>query len=95
MRSPYDVVKKPLISEKAMDLVAENKYTFVVDPKANKIEIKYAIEQLFNVKVLDVRTLNVKGKFKRMGKTSGYRSDRKKAIITLAEGDKIEVFEGV
>lgn len=95
MRSPYDVIKKPLISEKAMDLVSENKYSFFVEPKSNKIEIKYAIEQLFNVKVLDVRTMNVKGKYKRMGKTAGYRSDRKKAIITLAEGDKIEVFEGV
>ncbi|MBC9785255.1 50S ribosomal protein L23 [Heliobacillus mobilis] len=95
MRSPYDVVKKPVITERSMDLAGENKYTFVVDPNSNKIEIKYAVEKLFNVKVLDVRTMNVKGKPKRMGKYAGRTSDKKKAIVTLADGDKIEIFEGV
>ncbi|MZP30255.1 50S ribosomal protein L23 [Heliobacterium undosum] len=95
MRSPYDVLKKPVISERSMDLAQENKYTFVVEPKANKIEIKHAVEQLFNVKVLDVHTMNVKGKPKRMGKYAGRTADKKKAIVTLKEGDKIEIFEGV
>lgn len=95
MRSPYDVLKKPVISEKSMDLAAENKYTFIVDPNANKIEIKNAVEKLFKVKVLDVNTMNVKGKFKRMGKYVGRTSDRKKAIVKLKDGDKIEIFEGV
>ncbi|ABZ83957.1 50S ribosomal protein l23 [Heliomicrobium modesticaldum Ice1] len=95
MRSPYDVLKKPVITERSMDLAQENKYTFVVEPKANKIEIKHAVEQLFNVKVLDVHTMNVKGKPKRMGKYAGRTADKKKAIVTLKEGDKIEIFEGV
>ncbi|MBM7865889.1 50S ribosomal protein L23 [Heliobacterium gestii] len=95
MRSPYDVLKKPVITERSMDLAQENKYTFVVEPKANKIEIKHAVEQLFNVKVLDVHTMNVKGKPKRMGKYAGRTADKKKAIVTLKDGDKIEIFEGV
>jgi large subunit ribosomal protein L23 len=73
----------------------ENKYTFIVDTHANKIEIKHAVEEIFKVSVLDVRTMHVKGKFKRQGKFSGYTSDRKKAIVTLKAGDKIEVYEGL
>ncbi|QGG49183.1 50S ribosomal protein L23 [Heliorestis convoluta] len=95
MRNPYDVLIKPVITEKSMDLTAENKFTFVVNPAANKIEIKHAVEQLFKVKVLDVWTLNVKGKKKRMGKYVGRTSDKKKAIVKLRDGDKIEIFEGV
>ncbi|KAB2951415.1 50S ribosomal protein L23 [Heliorestis acidaminivorans] len=95
MRSPYDVLLKPVITEKSMDLTADNKYTFIINPDANKIEVKYAVEQLFKVKVLDVWTLNVKGKKKRMGKFVGRTSDRKKAIVKLRDGDKIEIFEGV
>ncbi|MDD2420686.1 MAG: 50S ribosomal protein L23 [Heliobacteriaceae bacterium] len=95
MRDPYDVLRKPVITEKSMDLVAENKYTFIVQPDANKIEIKYAVEQLFKVKVLAVNTISVKGRFKRVGKFSGRTSNRKKAIVTVQEGQKIEIFEGV
>jgi large subunit ribosomal protein L23 len=93
MRSPQDVLIKPVLSEKSYGLLAENKYTFVVNPDANKIEIKNAVEKLFDVKVLNVNTLNVKGKVKRMGKHIGRTSNKKKAIVTLQDGDKIEVFE--
>lgn len=89
-----DVIKKPVVSEKSYDLLADNKYTFYVNPAANKIEIKKAVEEIFKVTVLNVNTLNVKGKEKRMGRAVGRTNDRKKAIVTLKEGDKIEVFEG-
>jgi len=95
MRNPRDVLKKPVVSEKSMALLEENKYTFYVDPKANKIEIKSAVEELFNVTVLNVNTMNVNGKEKRMGRYVGRTADRKKAIVHLKSGDKIEFFEGV
>ncbi len=95
MRSPYDVLKKPVVSEKTMSLLAENKYTFLVNPDANKIEIKHAVEKAFSVKVTDVKTISVKGKKKRVGRHVGKTSDKKKAIVTLKDGDKIEVFDGV
>lgn len=89
-----DIIKRPVVSEKSYDLLADNKYTFYVNPAANKIEIKKAVEEIFKVTVLNVNTLNVKGKEKRMGRAVGRTNDRKKAIVTLKEGDKIEVFEG-
>ncbi|HWJ04108.1 MAG TPA: 50S ribosomal protein L23 [Verrucomicrobiae bacterium] len=95
MRSPRDVLKRPVVSEKSMALMEENKYTFLVDPKANKIEIKNAVEEIFKVTVTDVRTMTVKGKFKRQGKYTGYTSDKKKAIVSLKDGDKITVYEGL
>lgn len=95
MRNPRDIIKRPIVSEKSMGLMEENKYTFIVDPKANKIEIKNAVQEIFGVSVTDVRTLHVKGKLKRQGKFAGYTSDRKKAIVTLKEGDKITVYEGL
>lgn len=95
MRNPHDVIVKPVVTEKSMGLMEENKYTFFVNRAANKIEIKYAVEQLFKVKVTDVRTMTVKGKLKRQGKTQGKTPDRKKAIVTLKEGDKITIFEGL
>ena len=95
MRNPHDVLIKPVLSEKSYSLLADNKYTFVVNPDANKIEIKHAVQTLFNVTVLDVNTMNVKGKTKRQGKYVGKTSDKKKAIVTLKDGDKIEVFESV
>jgi large subunit ribosomal protein L23 len=95
MRNPREVLKRPVVSEKSLGLMEENKYTFIVDTHANKIEIKHAVEEIFKVSVLDVRTMHVKGKFKRQGKFSGYTSDRKKAIVTLKAGDKIEVYEGL
>lgn len=89
-----DIIKKPVVSEKSYDLLADNKYTFYVNTAANKIEIKKAIEEIFKVTVLNVNTLNIKGKEKRVGRAVGRTNDRKKAIVTLKEGDKIEVFEG-
>ncbi|MDA8212651.1 MAG: 50S ribosomal protein L23 [Clostridia bacterium] len=95
MRSPYEVLKKPVVSEKTMGLLADNKYTFLVNPDANKIEIKHAVEKAFNVKVTDVKTISIKGKAKRVGRYVGKTADKKKAIVTLQDGDKIEIFDGV
>ncbi|MGI6712041.1 MAG: 50S ribosomal protein L23 [Bacillota bacterium] len=95
MRNPHDVLLKPLVSEKSVGLMEENKYSFLVDKNANKIEIKYAVQELFKVTVLNVTTRIIKGKMKRMGRYVGKRPDRKKAIVTLKPGDKIEVFEGL
>ena len=95
MRSPYQVVLRPLLTKKGTRLKeAGNQYLFRVDKTANKIEIKQAIEQLFKVTVLDVRTLRVRGKTKRLGRFQGRRPDWKKAIATLKEGDMIELYEG-
>ena len=95
MRTAQDIVIKPIISEKSIGGLQENKYTFKVAKDANKIEIAKAVEELFNVKVAKVNTISVKGKQKRMGRSVGYRPDWKKAIVTL-EGDKtIEFFEGL
>ncbi|MGI6065785.1 MAG: 50S ribosomal protein L23 [Bacillota bacterium] len=95
MRNPHDVLIKPLVSEKSISLMEQNKYPFEVNADANKIEIKYAVQELFKVTVTNVTTMNVKGKMKRMGRYIGKRPDRKKAIVTLKSGDKIEVFEGL
>ena len=94
MKDPRDIIIKPLVTEKATSLIDEGKYVFVVDKKANKIEIRKAIESLFDVQVAVVNTINVDGKPKRVGRHSGFRPDRKKAIIKLKEGSKpIEIFE--
>lgn len=90
-----DILIRPLITEKSTALMQDNKYTFVVPLKANKVEIRQAVEQLFKVKVLDVNTIRVLGKVKRMGKNSGKRPDYKKAIVKLAPGQHIEFFEGL
>lgn len=91
-RTARDIILRPLITEKSVTLAQENKYTFAVDPKSNKVEIRGAIESIFKVKVLKVNTLNVKGKPKRWGRRyKGHKSDWKKAIVTLKEGDKIEI----
>lgn len=95
MRNPYDVLVKPMISEKTIALMEEDKYTFFVAKDANKIEIKKAVEEIFNVTVVDVNTRNQKGKLKRMGRYEGRRPNSKKAIVTLKAGDKIEVFSGL
>lgn len=95
MRDARDVLKAPVISEKSVGLVEENKYTFWVNTAANKIEIKAAVEKMFKVKVDDVRTISVKGKMKRVGRTAGKTPDRKKAIVTLKPGEKIEGFAGL
>ncbi|OAT81196.1 50S ribosomal protein L23 [Desulfotomaculum copahuensis] len=95
MKNPRDILRRPVVTEKSMALQAENKYTFIVDPGANKVEIKKAVEDLFKVKVEKVHTLRVKGKLKRVRNVWGRRPDVKKAIVTLKEGNKIELFEGV
>ena len=95
MRSPYDVLVKPMISEKTIALMEDDKYTFFVAKDANKIEIKQAVEEIIEVTVVDVNTRNQKGKVKRMGRFVGKRPDTKKAIVTLKAGDKIEVFSGL
>jgi large subunit ribosomal protein L23 len=92
----YNVIKEPHIAEKAtMQKEAYNQIVLKVDPRANKIEIKKATELLFKKKVLDVKTLNMKGKTRRVGRNIGKKSDWKKAIIKLAPGENIEFFDGV
>jgi large subunit ribosomal protein L23 len=96
MKEAHQIIKRPLISEKTTRLKEEeNQIAFVVDPQANKIEIRQAVEKLFKVKVTQVQTMNMTGKRKRMGRFFGWKSDWKKAIVTLREGDRIEFFEGV
>ena len=89
-----EIIKKPIITEKSMLLVEEQrKYTFSVDKRANKIQIKKAIEELFNVTVVKVNKINSLPKKKRVGQHSGFKPAITKAIVTLAEGSKIEIFE--
>jgi len=95
MKDYRDIILRPVVTEKTMNLLADNKYTFVVDKKANKTEIKNAIQNIFNVKVEKVNTMIIKGKPKRMGRFEGKRPDRKKAIVTLKAGQKIKIFEGM
>ncbi|MGI6421541.1 MAG: 50S ribosomal protein L23 [Syntrophomonadaceae bacterium] len=95
MREYRDIIIRPVVTEKTMNLLADNKYTFIVDKKANKTEIKNAIESIFNVKVEKVYTMNVKGKPKRMGRSVGRTPNRKKAIVALKPGQKIPLFEGL
>jgi large subunit ribosomal protein L23 len=93
MTKYYDIIKAPIITEQTTRLIeSQNSYTFKVDKKANKVEIKKAIEAIFEVNVLKVNTINVLPKFKRMGKHEGYKSAYKKAIVKIAEGQKIEAF---
>ncbi|MBU4422022.1 50S ribosomal protein L23 [Patescibacteria group bacterium] len=91
----YRVLVKPLITEKVSDMAVLGKYSFQIKPKANKIMVKKAISALYNVKVRDVRIINVVGKSVRYGRHTGKRSDWKKAIVTLAPGEKLEIYEGV
>lgn len=95
MRNPQDVLIKPVITEKALSMMEENKYTFYVLPDANKIEIKHAVQKQFGVEVEKVNTMIVKGKVRRQGRSVGRTSDRKKAIVQLKAGSKIELFEGL
>lgn len=96
MRSPHDIIIKPIITEKSMDDMASGKYTFAVDKKTNKSEVKKAIETIFDVKVEKVNTMNVLGKVKRQGANSGRRPSWKKAIVKLtSDSKKIEFFEGM
>jgi large subunit ribosomal protein L23 len=90
---PRDVILAPVVSEKSYSLLDDNAYTFVVHPDANKTEIRQAVETIWGVRVLSVNTLNRKGKLKRFRFVEGRRPGSKRAIVKLAEGDKIEIFE--
>jgi large subunit ribosomal protein L23 len=92
-RDPRDILLAPVVSEKSYSLLDENKYTFIVDPRANKTEIKIAIEQVFGVKVSSVNTLNRQGKTRRTRTGTGRRKNTKRAIVTLREGT-IDIFGG-
>lgn len=93
--NPYEIVKRPLITEKgSIQKEVNNQLSFEVDRKANRVEIRHAVEKIFNVRVVKVRTMQIKGKVKRVGRTLGKRRDWKKAIVTLAGGENIEFFEG-
>ena len=95
MKDPRDVIIEPIVSEKSYNLLEENVYTFKVHPSASKPEIKDAVETIFGVRVTKVNTLNRKGKRKRNRRnfTYGQRPDTKRALVTLAEGDSIELFD--
>ena len=93
MKSPRDVIVRPMVSEKSYAGIEQNRYTFLVDREANKTEIKEAVQQIWNVRVTSVNTMNRKGKVKRFRYTKGKRPDQKMAVVTLAEGDSIEIFE--
>jgi large subunit ribosomal protein L23 len=93
VKTTRDVIIRPVVSEKSYAGLELNTYTFLVDPRANKTEIKEAVQKIWNVQVTSIRTLNRKGKVKRRRVTLGKRPDQKRAIVTLAEGDKIEIFE--
>ncbi len=96
MKSPYDVIIKPVISEQSMDQAAAKKYTFKVAVDADKTEIRRAVEEIFGVEVAKVNVMNREGKVKRMGRYVGRTAAYKKAIVTLAEGSKeIEFFQGL
>ena len=93
MKDPRDIILEPVISEKSYDLIERsNTYTFVVEPRSNKTEIKQAIQEIFDVKVTSVNTQNRQGKVKRTGWVKGKRKNVKRALVTVAEGQSIELF---
>ena len=93
-KDPRDILIRPVVSEKSYALLDEGKYTFIVDPRANKTEIKIAVEQIFKVKVDSVHTMNRQGKARRTRFGIGKRKDTKRAIVSLAEGHRIDIFGG-
>jgi len=90
--NPRDILLKPVVSEKSYGLIDENKYTFVVAPHANKTQIRQAVEEVFRVKVTGVNTLNRPGKRRRTKQGWGKRPDTKRAVVSVAEGDRIDIF---
>ena len=94
MKDPRDVILAPVVSEKSYTLLDEGRYTFIVHTSSNKTEIKEAVQSIFGVKVDNVNTLIRKGKRKRFGTTFGTRKTTKRAIVTLAEGESIDIFAG-
>lgn len=93
MKNPRDVIIRPVVSEKSYSGLEQNRYTFLVAAGANKTEIKEAVQRIWDVRVTNVNTLHRKGKAKRFRYTTGTRPDQKRAVVTLAEGDSIEIFE--
>lgn len=93
MKSARDVILRPVVSEKSYSLIDDNVYTFLVNPTANKTQIRQAVETIWGVKVISVNTINRRGKAKRFRYTTGRTDKSKRAIVRLAEGDKIELFE--
>jgi large subunit ribosomal protein L23 len=94
VKDPRDVIIRPVVSEKSYAAIDQGKYTFEVNPSSPKEEIRWAVEQIFNVGVKQVNTMKMHPKRKRQGHTSGMTRNWKKAIVTLAPGEKIELFEG-
>mgnify|MGYP006284635149 FL=1 len=94
MKDPREILLAPVVSEKSYGLLDQNKYTFIVDPRANKTEIKIAVEKVFGVRVLSVNTMNREGKRKRTALGFGKRNDTKRAIVHIAAGDRIDLFGG-
>ncbi|MGB2695109.1 MAG: 50S ribosomal protein L23 [Dehalococcoidia bacterium] len=92
---PYDVILRPIITEKATVLAGDHKYAFEVDRRANKEQIRAAVEIGFSVHVTKVNTMNVRGKRRRMGRRTSYTRSWKKAIVTLQTGESIQIFEGI
>jgi len=96
MKELHQIIRRPLLTEKSTaQRESAHQVSFEVDRRANKVEIRTAVEKLFKVKVLGVNTINLEGKHKRQGRTIGKKSDWKKAIVTLKEGESIDFFEGV
>lgn len=96
MREPREVIIRPVVTEASTELAEERgAYTFIVAKDANKLEIRHAVSKLFGVKVKSVRTMNYRGKVRRLGRNVGRRPDYKKAVVTLAEGERIDVYEGI
>lgn len=96
MKSVYDVIKRPIVTENTTDMMADNKYVFDVDVRSNKTEVKKAVEEIFNVKVEKVNMISVKKKPKRYGRYQGFTARRKKAVVKLtADSKPLEFFEGV
>ena len=91
---PRDIILSPVISEKSYALIEDNVYTFIVHPDSNKTQIKIAVEQVFGVRVTSVNTINRQGKTTRTRFGTGKRADTKRAIVTVAEGDTIDIFGG-
>lgn len=93
MKDARDIIKRPIITEKSYQLMEQNKYTFEVDRKSNKLEVKLAVQEIFNVKVEKVNIMNVKPKKRRVRRYTGLTNNKKKAIVKLAAGEKIAEFE--
>lgn len=93
-KNPRDIIFKPIVSEKTYEMQEEGKYTFEVDPRANKTEIKLAIEEIFNVKITSINTINRQGKTRRTKFGLGKRKNTKRAIVTLGEGSSIDIYGG-